>query len=253
MRRSCLAQLATVALALPAGALAVSAPVAAAKPAAANPLVGTAWWHYSANTAGGGDLQDNTGFYFVNANTVYSGLPSNGFPTHCQRRAINRSRAPDAQGACISYAYNKASGTVKIGGFTLRYAHGDLSAPGGSYARLTIEPAGTMLSGRFYQVQTVGSCEDSCTTVQTNFGLSPHGRFYLAAGSDSSSDSSSDTTWFTVFPHSETGTYKVNGNGSITLHYANGHTQVRMFAANGKNPAKAGVLLSGLIYLPSKR
>lgn len=231
------------------GGQAVNPPPAPNPSPAANPLVGTFWWNFQPEYADG-VTQNNTGFYFVTATTVYSGLPTNGLPASCAPQAVDSSLPIDQQGACLSYSYNSATGALTIGSTTGSYAGGALTVGNTRYQQLTIEPAGFTTDGQFQVIQTFGLCTVACTIDTSNFGLASSGQFYLASGTIGSLSGGGSSTWASVFPPSETGTYTVNANGSITLHFADGTVETYTFAAQGSTPSASGIVLDQLSYLP---
>jgi hypothetical protein len=221
-------------------------PVPAPRP---NPLVGTYWWSFQADYSDGVQ-QNNTGFYFVNNTSVYSGLPTGGLPTSCTVQALNASLPVDQQNACVSYAYNAATGAVTIGTTTGTYAGGALTVGSTQYQPLTIEPAGFTTDAQLQVIQVFGYCGLACTVDTTNLGLASTGQFYLATGTLGSITIGTGGTYASLFPPNETGTYTVDSNGAITLHFGDGSTQTHTFAAEGADPETAGIVLDQLSYLP---
>jgi hypothetical protein len=219
-------------------------------PPAHNPLVGTYWWNFQAVYVAG-THQDNTGFYFVNNTTVYIGLPNGGLPASCTPQPVNASLPVDQQGACLSYVYNPATGGVTIGGTaTGSYTAGALTVGSTTYKQLTIEPAGYTTNLQLQVIEVSGECIIACVVTTTNFGLASTGQFYLATGQLGSIMIGTGGTFASSFPPNQTGTYTVNANGSITLHFSDGTTQTHTFVAAGADPATAGIVLDQLLYLP---
>jgi hypothetical protein len=181
---------------------------------------------------------ENHGVAFLDARWAYRGLPKGGLPT-CTR----------VTDTCLTYTYDKASGTVTLGGEQGRFdrASGKLTLGSDEYTPLAIPKAGTRYDVSLVNRGFSGFCGliVGCTTWTDYLTLRGDGQFALSSQSVSSMGGSGvPFTYGWSAPPDQHGTYEVQAGGRIRLAFADGSVSVRTIGIGigaGGKPDAAGV------------
>lgn len=190
---------------------------------------------------------DNRGMVFVDDRWAYRGIPKGGLP-----RCTSVTAAVDAKGeptdGCLRYTFDKATGTVTVGGEQGRFekASGKLTLGSDDYDPLAIPAAGTRLDVSLINRGFSGFCGliVGCTTWTDYLTLRTDGQFALSSQSLSSMGGSGvPFTYAWSAPPDQHGTYEVQNGGRIRLAFADGSVSVRTIGigiGTGGRPDAAG-------------
>jgi hypothetical protein len=181
---------------------------------------------------------ENHGIAFLDGRWAYRELPKGGLPT-CTK----------VTDQCVNYTYDKATGTVTLGGQQGHFdkATGKLTIGSDDYDPLAIPAPGTRYDVSLVNRGFSGLCGliVGCTTWTDYLTLRGDGQFALSSQSlTSMGGSGTPFTYGWSAPPDQHGTYEVQAGGRIKLAFANGSVSVRTIGIGiGKDgkPDAAGV------------
>jgi hypothetical protein len=190
---------------------------------------------------------DNRGIAFVDDRWAYRGIPKGGLPT-CSRVTAGVDAKGEPTDGCLRYTYDKATGTVTVGGEQGRFdkATGKLTIGSDDYDPLAIPAPGMRLDVSLVNRGFSGFCGliVGCTTWTDYLTLRTDGQFALSSQSLSSmGGSGAPFTYAWSAPPDQHGTYEVQSGGRVRLAFANGSVSVRTIGIGigaGGRPDAAG-------------